>query len=38
VWIEHRVLLASEDEVEDVARAIQKIYEHRHELRSATIR
>ena len=31
VWIEHRVLLASPDGVEDVARAIQKIYDYRHE-------
>jgi dTDP-4-amino-4,6-dideoxygalactose transaminase len=38
VWIEHRVLLASEDEVEDVARAIQKIYEHRLEFRSEMAR
>jgi hypothetical protein len=31
VWIEHRVLLASPQGVEDVAQAIQKIYECRHE-------
>lgn len=31
VWIEHRVLLASPQAVEDVARAIHKIYECRHE-------
>jgi len=31
VWIEHRVLLASPQAVDDVARAIQKIYECRHE-------
>jgi dTDP-4-amino-4,6-dideoxygalactose transaminase len=31
VWIEHRVLLASPQAMEDVARAIHKIYECRHE-------
>ena len=31
VWIEHRVLLASPQAVEDVARAIHKIYACRHE-------
>jgi dTDP-4-amino-4,6-dideoxygalactose transaminase len=31
VWIEHRVLLGSPQAVEDVARAINKIYECRHE-------
>jgi dTDP-4-amino-4,6-dideoxygalactose transaminase len=31
VWIEHRVLLGAPQAVEDVARAIYKIYECRHE-------
>jgi hypothetical protein len=31
VWIEHRVLLASPQAVDDVARAIHKIYDCRHE-------
>jgi dTDP-4-amino-4,6-dideoxygalactose transaminase len=38
IWIEHRVLLAPAEEVEDVARAIQKIYECRHEFSSAVAR
>jgi hypothetical protein len=38
VWIEHRVLLAEADEVDDVARAVQKIYENRHALRSTLVR
>jgi dTDP-4-amino-4,6-dideoxygalactose transaminase len=34
VWIEHRVLLASPQAVEDVAKAIHKIYERRHEFQT----
>jgi dTDP-4-amino-4,6-dideoxygalactose transaminase len=33
VWIEHRVLLAGEKDVEDIPRAILKIYEQRHAFR-----
>lgn len=38
IWIEHRVLLAPVEEVEDVARAIQKIYDCRHEFRTSDVR
>ncbi len=38
VWIEHRVLLASPQAVEDVARAIQKIYDCRHEFQPTLAR
>ena len=34
VWIEHRVLLASPQAVDDVARAIHKIYDCRHEFQA----
>jgi dTDP-4-amino-4,6-dideoxygalactose transaminase len=35
VWIEHRVLLGTKDDVEDVARAIEKIYQYRNEFTTA---
>jgi dTDP-4-amino-4,6-dideoxygalactose transaminase len=38
VWIEHRVLLASPQAVEDVARAVQKIYECRREFQTTLAR
>jgi dTDP-4-amino-4,6-dideoxygalactose transaminase len=38
VWIEHRVLLASPQAVEDVARAIHKIYECRREFQPTMAR
>jgi dTDP-4-amino-4,6-dideoxygalactose transaminase len=34
IWMEHRVLLADEKDIEDVARAITKIYDCRHEFQS----
>ncbi|MGC1293859.1 MAG: DegT/DnrJ/EryC1/StrS family aminotransferase [Alloacidobacterium sp.] len=33
VWIEHRVLLGDLEDMEDVARAIQKIYAFQHEIK-----
>jgi dTDP-4-amino-4,6-dideoxygalactose transaminase len=38
IWIEHRVLLASPDAVEDIARAIHKIHQHKHEFQTVHTR
>lgn len=37
VWFEHRILLGEQEDMDDIAQAIHKIYEHRHEFRSATV-
>jgi dTDP-4-amino-4,6-dideoxygalactose transaminase len=37
VWVEHRVLLGEANDVEDVARAIEKIHEHRAEFNGSGI-
>ena len=34
VWITHSVLLGSQEDVDDIPRAVAKIYQHRHEFRS----
>jgi dTDP-4-amino-4,6-dideoxygalactose transaminase len=35
VWIEHRVLLAERSDLEDIVRAVEKIYDNRHEFEEA---
>ncbi|MGH9469460.1 MAG: DegT/DnrJ/EryC1/StrS family aminotransferase [Terriglobia bacterium] len=32
VWLEHRLLLGTPEDMDDIARAVEKIYEHRAEL------
>jgi dTDP-4-amino-4,6-dideoxygalactose transaminase len=37
VWLEHRQLLAEREDMDDIIRAIEKIYEHRLDLRTGQI-
>ncbi len=37
VWFEHRMLLAEQEDMEDIARAVTKIYEHRADFKSAAV-
>ena len=34
IWLEHPLLLGTPDDIEDIARAFEKIHRHRHELAS----
>jgi dTDP-4-amino-4,6-dideoxygalactose transaminase len=38
VWLEHRHLLAEREDMDDIVRAIEKIYEHRLDLRTTALR
>lgn len=37
VWLEHRLLLAEKEDMDDIVRAVSKVYEHRHELARDTV-
>jgi len=37
VWLEHRLLLAAPEDMDDIVRAIEKIHEHRLDFKPATV-
>jgi hypothetical protein len=37
VWLEHRLLLAERDDMDDIVRAIEKLHEHRRDFKSVAV-